>query len=78
MSDGCQSSHLLPSTRSTLNFLLSWLFPLFVCEHSFNPQPAKAVFLTDGTSRTGRIGTMTIQLRKTTPKNMATGLRCGH
>ena len=37
--------------------------------------PAKAVFLTDGTSRTVRIGTMTIQLRKTTPKNMATAGR---
>jgi Family of unknown function (DUF6088) len=37
--------------------------------------PAKVVFLTDGTSRTVRIGTMTIQLRKTTPKNMATAGR---
>jgi hypothetical protein len=33
--------------------------------------PAKAVFLTDGLSRTVRIGPLTIQLRKTTPKNMA-------
>ena len=33
--------------------------------------PAKAVFLTDGTSRTVRIGPMTIQLRRTTPRNMA-------
>ncbi len=33
--------------------------------------PAKVVFLTDGASRTIRIGTMTIQLRRTTPRNMA-------
>lgn len=33
--------------------------------------PAKAVFLTDGASRSVRIGPMTIQLRQTTPKNMA-------
>ncbi len=33
--------------------------------------PAKAVFLTDGASRTVRIGAMTIQLRRTTPRNMA-------
>ena len=33
--------------------------------------PAKAVFLTDGPSRTVKIGTMTIQLRRTTPRNMA-------
>lgn len=33
--------------------------------------PAKIVFLTDGPSRTVKIGTTTIQLRKTTPKNMA-------
>ena len=32
--------------------------------------PAKAVFLTDGASRTVRIGPMTIQLRRTTPRNM--------
>jgi len=37
--------------------------------------PAKAVFLTDGTSRTFQIGTMTIPLRKTTPKNLATAGR---
>lgn len=37
--------------------------------------PAKAVFLTDGASRTVRIGPMTIQLRRTTPKNMATAGR---
>jgi Family of unknown function (DUF6088) len=37
--------------------------------------PAKAVFLTDGESRTVRIGPMTIQLRHTTPKNMATAGR---
>ncbi|HUY90145.1 MAG TPA: DUF6088 family protein [Pirellulales bacterium] len=33
--------------------------------------PVKAVFLTDGPSRTVRIGPMTIQLRRTTPRNMA-------
>jgi hypothetical protein len=33
--------------------------------------PAKAVFLTDGPSRTVRIGPTTIQLRRTTAKNMA-------
>jgi hypothetical protein len=33
--------------------------------------PAKAVFLTDGASRTVKIGSMTIQLRRTTPRNMA-------
>jgi hypothetical protein len=33
--------------------------------------PAKAVFLTDGPSRTVKIGPMTIQLRQTTPRNMA-------
>ena len=33
--------------------------------------PAKAVFLTDGPSRTVKIGRMTIQLRRTTPRNMA-------
>ncbi len=32
--------------------------------------PAKVVFLTDGPSRTVKIGTTTIQLRRTTPKNM--------
>jgi hypothetical protein len=32
--------------------------------------PAKAVFLTDGPSRTVKIGLMTIQLRRTTPRNM--------
>lgn len=32
--------------------------------------PAKAVFLTDGPARTVKIGPMTIQLRRTTPKNM--------
>ena len=31
---------------------------------------AGAVFLTDGPSRTVKIGTTTIQLRRTTPKNM--------
>ena len=33
--------------------------------------PAKAVFLTDGPSRTVKIGRSTIQLRRTTAKNMA-------
>lgn len=33
--------------------------------------PAKAVFLTDGPSRTVRVGSMTVQLRRTTPRNMA-------
>jgi hypothetical protein len=33
--------------------------------------PAKAVFLTDGPSKTVKIGPMTIQLRRTTPRNMA-------
>lgn len=32
--------------------------------------PAKVVFLTDGPSRTVTIGDMTIQLRRTTPRNM--------
>lgn len=32
--------------------------------------PAKAVFLTDGPSRTIKIGSTTIQLRRTTPRNM--------
>lgn len=33
--------------------------------------PAKAVFLTDGFSRTVKIGRQEIQLRQTTPRNMA-------
>src|SRR5436309_4144388 len=33
--------------------------------------PAKAVFLTDGPSRTVKIGPQTIQLRRTTARNMA-------
>ena len=33
--------------------------------------PAKATFLTDGPSRTVKIGPTTIQLRHTTPRNMA-------
>ena len=33
--------------------------------------PAKAVFLTDGPSRTVKIGSTTIQLRQTTARNMA-------
>jgi hypothetical protein len=32
--------------------------------------PAKAVFLTDGASRTVKIGPTTIELRQTTPRNM--------
>lgn len=32
--------------------------------------PAKAVFLTDGPARTVKIGPTTIQLRRTTPRNM--------
>ncbi len=37
--------------------------------------PAKAVFLTDGATRTVKIGSTTIQLRRTTPRNMATAGR---
>jgi hypothetical protein len=33
--------------------------------------PAKVIFLTDGLGRTAKIGPMTIQLRRTTPRNMA-------
>ena len=33
--------------------------------------PAKVVFLTDGPSRLVRIGRMTVQLRRTTPRNVA-------
>jgi len=33
--------------------------------------PAKIVFLTEGESRTLKIGPMTIELRRTTPRNMA-------
>lgn len=33
--------------------------------------PAKVVFLTDGPSRTVKVGSMTVQLRRTTPRNMA-------
>jgi len=33
--------------------------------------PAKAVFLTDGPTRTVKVGPTTIQLRRTTPRNMA-------
>jgi predicted transcriptional regulator of viral defense system len=33
--------------------------------------PAKVVFLTDSLSRTAKVGTLTIQLRQTTPRNMA-------
>jgi hypothetical protein len=37
--------------------------------------PANVVFLTDGPTRTIRIGATTIQLRRTTPKNMETAGR---
>ena len=37
--------------------------------------PAKAVFLTDGPTRTIKIGSTTIQLRRTTARNMATAGR---
>ena len=37
--------------------------------------PAKVVFLTEAFSRTVQIGSMTIQLRQTTPRNMATAGR---
>ena len=37
--------------------------------------PAKVVFLTEGESRTLKIGPMMIQLRRTTPRNMATAGR---
>jgi hypothetical protein len=37
--------------------------------------PAKAVFLTEGPSRTVKIGSTTIQLRRTTAKNMAAAER---
>jgi len=37
--------------------------------------PAKVVFLTDGPSRLVRIGPMTVQLRRTTPRNMAAARR---
>lgn len=37
--------------------------------------PAKVVFLTDGPSRTVKLGLTTIQLRRTTAKNMATAGR---
>lgn len=37
--------------------------------------PAKAVFLTDGPARTVKIGPLTIQLRRTTARNMATAGR---
>ena len=37
--------------------------------------PAKAVFLTDGPTRTVKIGPTTIQLRRTTARNMATAGR---
>jgi Family of unknown function (DUF6088) len=37
--------------------------------------PAKAVFLTDGPTRTVKIGTTTIQLQRTTARNMATAGR---
>ena len=39
--------------------------------------PAKVVFLTDGPSRTVKIGRQEIRLRRTTPRNMAAGGRLG-
>jgi len=39
--------------------------------------PAKVVFLTDGPTRTVKIGRQEIQLRHTTPGNMATAGRLG-
>jgi hypothetical protein len=39
--------------------------------------PMKIVFLTDGPSRLVRVGPMTIQLRRTTPRNMAAAGRLG-
>lgn len=39
--------------------------------------PARAVFLTDGPSRTVKIGPTTIELRRTTPRNMAAAGRLG-
>jgi hypothetical protein len=37
--------------------------------------PAKVVFVTDGATRAARVGSTTIQLRRTTPRNMATAGR---
>lgn len=37
--------------------------------------PARVVFLTDGPSRLVRVGPMTVQLRRTTPRNMAAANR---
>ena len=37
--------------------------------------PAKIVFLTDGAEKTVQVGTQTIRLRRTTPKNMVTADR---
>ena len=37
--------------------------------------PAKVVFLTDGNARIIRLGKLSIRLKKTTPKNMATAGR---
>jgi hypothetical protein len=39
--------------------------------------PARIVFLTDGASKTVRIGKQEIRLKHTTPKNMATGKSSG-
>ncbi len=39
--------------------------------------PAKAEFLTDGPSRTVKVGKTTIQLKRTTPRNMAAGKLAG-
>jgi len=70
---------LSPSAEAVAKALASrdctWLQPagayaanaLGLCEQV----PAKAVFLTDGPTRTVKIGPTTIQLRRTTAKNMA-------
>ena len=50
------------------------LQPASLCGQRPGPvraMPAKAVFLTDGPSRTVKIGQTTIQLRRTTARNMA-------
>lgn len=41
----------------------------------FDQVPAKVIFLTDGNARIVRLGKLSIRLKKTTPKNMATAGR---
>ena len=61
---GCDHTRLQPSGAYAANTL------------GLSEQvPAKAVFLTDGPTRTVKIGTTTIQLRRTTARNMATAGR---